>query len=76
MPTFVISLIIMIVSYALQLAFAPKQKGPTADAQDAPAANEGDKIPVVFGTVLRKDAQIAWWGDPQTSPIKADGGKK
>ena len=43
---------------------------------DAPTAEEGRPIPVVFGTVLLRGANVVWYGDLVADPIRKKGGKK
>ena len=43
---------------------------------DAPTAEEGRPIPVVFGTVLLRGSNVVWYGDLEADPIKKKGGKK
>lgn len=43
---------------------------------DAPTAEEGRPIPVVFGTVLLRGANVVWYGDLEAEPIRKKGGKK
>ncbi len=52
-----------------------KPKKPTASDVDAPVAEVGKNIPVVFGTVLVKDVSVAWWGDFKTKAIRTKGKK-
>lgn len=77
----IVALIMMVVSTALQSAATPRVK--QADTEpgklDIPSPDEGKSIPVVFGTCIIKDANVAWYGDPSTTPIKqssGSGGKK
>lgn len=72
----IVSFIMMIVSYALQAAMAPKPQKPTPGKLDTPTAQEGDSIPVVFGTVVIKQSNIIWYGDARTVAIRSKGGKK
>lgn len=72
-------LIILVVSVLVSSALAPKPPEPKpaslADV-DAPTAEEGRPIPVVFGTVLIRGANVVWYGDLAAEPIKKKGGKK
>lgn len=74
----VIALVMMIVSYAIQASNAPKntQKDAQAGQLDTPKVEEGEPIPVVFGTVLCKQAQVVWYGNASTQPIWSQGGGK
>ena len=64
-----------ILSYALQ----PKPPAPKpASLQDvqAPTADDGREIPVVFGTVWVRGPNLLWYGDLYTQAIRKCGGKK
>ncbi len=67
-PQIIIALVIAVLSYAL----TPKPKIPSATAGklDIPSPRLGDAIPVVFGRVWIKDAQISYYGNAATTPIK------
>jgi len=70
--------IILVVSALVSTALAPKQVTPKpADLSDvdAPTAEEGRPIPVVFGTVLVSGPNVLWYGDLRTSAIKTKSGK-
>jgi len=72
-------LVVIVVSTLISAALAPRPPKPKpaqlADV-DAPTAEEGRPIPVVFGTVLVKSPNVVWYGDMRTTPIVAKGGKK
>ena len=69
---FVISTII---SYAL--APRPVQPKPSSLSDvDAPTAEEGRPLPVVFGTRWVKGPNVIWYGDLRATPIRKKGGKK
>ena len=73
----VTSLVLTAISYALSPK--PKTTPPKAaglDAFDLPTAEEGRPIPVVFGTVLLRGANVVWAGDLRVDPIRKSGGKK
>lgn len=58
----VIAVALLIISYLL----APKPKAPQPNATkdfEAPTAEAGRPVPVVFGTKTVKGANILWWGD-------------
>lgn len=66
---------------ALVLSFAmqPKiqtQKPAGLGEIEAPIAEEGVEIPVLFGTRDLKGPNVVWYGDLQTVAIKSKGGKK
>ncbi len=70
---------ILVASLVLSYALAPKPpqpKAPEISDVDAPTAEEGKAIPVVFGTVWVTGPNVIWYGDLRTTPIKKSGGKK
>jgi len=72
---FIAFAVLLVVTYA----FAPKP--PTTppaglDTIKAPTAEEGREIPVLFGTRRVRSANVVWYGDLTTTPIKSKGGKK
>ncbi|WP_246149893.1 hypothetical protein [Arenimonas fontis] len=76
---FWVQLAVMIVSAIISYALAPKPPSPKPAALadfDAPTAEEGRPIPVVFGTVWIKGPNVLWYGDLRSVPIKKKGGKK
>jgi hypothetical protein len=76
---FWVQLILLVVSYVVSAALAPKPPAPKPAALedfDIPVAEQGRPIPVVFGTMLITGANVLWYGDLRTTPIKSSGGKK
>lgn len=76
---FVFQLILLVVSYFVSAALAPKPPQPKPAALedfDIPMAEQGRPIPVVFGTVLLTGPNVMWYGDLRTTAIKEKGGKK
>ena len=74
-----IYLAIILASVLISQALAPKPKPPkpaSLSEFDAPTAEEGREIPVVFGTSWIKSPNVVWYGDLRTSPIRKSGGKK
>jgi hypothetical protein len=72
-------LVVIIVAALISVALAPKPPEPKPAALsdiDAPTAEEGRPIPVVFGSVLIRGANVVWYGDLDADPIKKSGGKK
>lgn len=60
------NIVIGILSYAIQLALTPKPpnaKAKTLDDFQAPTAEEGREIPVVFGTADIASPNVTWYGD-------------
>lgn len=54
---------------------APKQDGPT-ELDPGPTAEEGDVIPVLFGTRDIEGINVVWYGDTRIVAVKKKGGKK
>lgn len=72
-------LLALVVTALVSVALAPKPPEPKPASLsdiDAPTAEEGRPIPVVFGTVLIRGANVVWYGDLEAEPIKKKGGKK
>lgn len=72
-------LAVIIVSGLVVQALTPKPPPPkpaALDDFDAPTAEEGRAIPVVFGTVWITGPNVVWYGDLRTTPIRSKGGKK
>ena len=73
----VLGLLLSAIAYALSPR--PKTETPRAAGLDdlsVPTAEEGRPIPVVFGTVLIRGANVVWAGDLKVDPIRRKGGKK
>ena len=73
---FWLSLVLAVVSLALNLLLAPRPKTPKPDAAqdlELPTAEAGRPIPVVFGTITVKGLNILWYGEKssKTSKVKA-----
>lgn len=66
----------MVVSALITASMMPKPKAPEAGKLDVPIANEGDSIPVCFGTNIIKRSNVVWYGDARTEAIKTKSGKK
>ena len=72
---------IALLGLSLVAAVAFRPKTPTMppkglDEVTAPTAELGREIPVLFGRRAIKGANVVWYGDLATSPIKTKGGKK
>lgn len=77
--TFIIQIVIMIVSAYVSYALAPKPPPPkpaSLNDFDVPQADEGRPIGVVFGNVLIKAPTLTWYGDLSTEKIKTKSSKK
>lgn len=73
------ALVMMIASYAISYYTARKSKGNEAQVgnMEVPTAEAGKTIPVIFGTILVKDANVIDYFDAKTEEIKSGkGGKK
>ncbi|SIQ31075.1 hypothetical protein [Marinobacterium stanieri] len=71
---FVITLAMMAVSYIL----TPKPSQPKINPEEIsniPTVQEGESIPVLFGTRNIKGASVTWYGDLRTKAIKEKTGK-
>lgn len=66
-------LAIYIIALVLVVALMPTPKSTVKPASladiDAPTAEPGRPIPVVFGTVLLKSPNVVWYGDFKYQPI-------
>lgn len=74
-----VQVILWVVSAVLSYLLAPKpQNAKPAGLGDvnAPTAEEGREIPVLFGTRDFSGPNVVWYGDLRTTPIKSSGGKK
>lgn len=74
-----VQIAIMIVSAIISYALAPKPPTPKPASLgdiEAPTAEEGRPIPVVFGEVWCKDPNVLWYGDLGNEPIRKKSGKK
>lgn len=70
-----ISVVMMVISYAIQMANMPKPQDATASNLDVPSPQPGALLGVSFGTNIKKDANVIWYGHASTVPIYASGGK-
>lgn len=66
-------LAVLIISSVISYAMMPKPPAAQPPSEisdfDVPTAEEGRPIPVVFGTVKIKGANVLWYGDFYTLPI-------
>lgn len=71
--------IVFIASLAVSYTMRPKpETRPPAglDEIQAPTAEVGREIPVLFGTRKMESPNVVWYGDLRTVPVKSKGGKK
>lgn len=65
----------LVVSYAMMPK--PETRPPAGlDEIQAPTAEVGREIPVLFGTRKMESPNVVWYGDLRTVPVKKKGGKK
>lgn len=72
-------LAVLVVAAVVSIALAPKPPRPkpaALDEIDAPTAEEGRSIGVVFGEVTVRSPNVVWYGDLGSTPIRKKGGKK
>lgn len=70
---------VLVVAVIASYALRPKPEStPPAGVSDieAPTAEEGREIPVLFGTRDIKGPNVIWWGHLRTVAVKKKGGKK
>lgn len=70
---------VFVVALVVSYAMMPKpQSQPPAGLGDiqAPTAEEGREIPVLFGTRDIKGPNVVWYGDLRSVAIRKKGGKK
>jgi hypothetical protein len=70
----IVSIVMMVISYAIQSSIKPTSPEAQAGKLDIPTVEEGKSISVVFGTCLVKSSTVAWYGDPSTEAIRSGGG--
>ena len=71
--------IVFIASLVVSYAMIPKPESrPPAELDEiqAPTAEVGREIPVLFGTRKMDAPNVVWYGDLRTVPVKKKGGKK
>lgn len=72
-------LAVLVIAAVVSIALAPKPPRPkpaALDELDAPTAEEGRPIGVVFGEVTVRSANVVWYGDLGSTAIRKKGGKK
>jgi len=68
--------IIFLAVFAIAYATMPKPQAPQVGTFEAPTAEEGVSIIVVFGTRDISQSNVVWYGDVSTVPVQKKGGKK
>jgi hypothetical protein len=58
----VIAIVLALASMIMSLLQKPPQPPTTDQALEVPVTELGKPLPVIFGEVLIKDVNIAWWG--------------
>lgn len=79
MPLIVWQIIILVASYLISAAMAPKQRPPEPAAFedfDFPQAEEGTPQMICFGDVWLEDWMVIGLGNFRTEAIRKDAGKK
>lgn len=69
-----VQLLVYLVSSYISYRLTPKPQVVNAEAStdyQAPTAEEGRPVPVVFGTVWLQSPNVVWYGDVQATPIMA-----
>lgn len=72
-------IVFFVAALAVNYALMPKpQSQPPAGLSEiqAPTAEVGREIPVLFGTRILEGPNVVWYGDLRTTPVKKSGGKK
>ena len=69
---------VFVVSLVIAFALPKPQVNPPQGLNEiqAPTAEVGREIPVLFGTRDLNGPNCVWWGDVRVVPIKKKGGKK
>jgi hypothetical protein len=70
--------IAFVVALVVGFALTPKPQTvtPGIGEIEAPTAEDGREIPVLFGTRNLTGPNVVWYGDVKTTPIKSSGGGK
>jgi hypothetical protein len=69
---------VFVVAFVVAYATMPKPQSKRAAGLDefqAPTAEDGREIPVLFGTRDLNGPNVVWYGDLKVRPIKSKGGK-
>lgn len=71
----IVFIVALVVGYAMMPK--PETRPPAGlDEIQAPTAEVGREIPVLFGTRKMEGPNVVWYGDLRTVPVKKKGGKK
>lgn len=62
--------------YAIAYMRIPKAQKPIVGTVDAPTAEEGRPIPILFGERDITQSNVVYYGDIETIAVKKKGGKK
>lgn len=73
---FVAGVALALVSTLLIRPKVPSQGPAGLEDIQAPVAEEGREIPVLFGCRMLRGPNVVWYGDFKSQAIKAKGGKK
>lgn len=71
--------VVFVVALVLAVAYMPKpqtQKPAGLDEIQAPTAEEGREIPVLFGTRDCRGPNVTYYGNLRVVAVKKSGGKK
>src|ERR1700730_14960023 len=66
----IVELVLLVATTVLTALLAKSPKASSLGTFQSPTAEEGRVIPVIFGTVLLKGANVVWYGDLKATPIK------
>jgi hypothetical protein len=73
----IIAIILSVAAMVMSIMMQPQPLPPIAASLSdfqVPTAEEGRPIPVIFGTVLLKGANVIWYGDLRKDEIPAPEG--
>lgn len=70
-----IALLVVSLFVAARAKRGTNAKPPALTDFNVPTVEDGRPVAMVFGTVWIDDPNILWYGDLETYPIKASGGK-
>jgi uncharacterized protein YdeI (BOF family) len=73
-------IVFLVVALIAAVVLAITASGPRAEQKQPesfqqPTAEEGNTIPVLFGTRLISKSNVVWFGDVEAVPIRKKGGK-